>query len=295
MRHWLLLFAFPFAASSQTTGTATILGTLTDSTGAVITGAKVIVVNPDTAFTSATVTNSDGYYVVPYLNPGTYQLSIEAAGFKRYVRDGIILRTNESPRIDVQLELGSVAESVQVTGAPPLLETETSVSGGILGVDTIVKIPVLQKLVFRVLPYLPGTQAVNGQHAVGQRERSLGYTIDGLSGKEPVRGPVGSTNQVVTSTTDALQEVKLYTTGVPAEFGHSGGGQLSAVFRSGTNQLHGSMEDRYTNKQLMHRNFFDVDRFTAPFTYHEITGVVSVRCGFPRSTTATTGLSSCSD
>ncbi|MBI3683228.1 MAG: TonB-dependent receptor [Acidobacteria bacterium] len=274
-RVFVLLLGAALVASGQTTGSATLLGTVMDSTGAVITGVKVTVVNTETSFTSSTVTNNEGYYFVPYLNPGTYQLTIESAGFKRYVRDGIVLRTNESPRIDVQLEVGSVSDSVQVTGAAPLLETETSVAGGVLGVDTIVKIPVMQKLVFRITLYLPGTQVVNGLHAVGQRERSMGYTLDGLSGKEPVRGPVNATNQVVTSTTDALQEVKLYTTGVPAEFGHSGGGQLSAVFRSGTNQLHGSMEDRYVNKNLMHRNYFDVDRFTAPFTYHEITGVVS--------------------
>jgi len=281
-RYLFLLLAAVAVTNAQTTGTATLVGNLTDATGAIIAGAKITVINVDTSFTSTTVTNAEGYYYVPYLNPGTYQLTIEAAGFKRYVRDGVLLRTNEQPRIDVQLEVGSVTESIQVTGAPPLLETETAVAGGILGVDTIVKIPVLQKLVFRLTMYLPGTQVVNGLHAIGQRERAMGYALDGLSGKEPVRGPVGSTNQVVTSTTDALQEVKLYTTGVPAEFGGGGGGLLSAVFRSGTNQLHGSMEDRYTNGRLMHRNYFDVDRFTAPFTYHEITGVVAGPVRIPK-------------
>ena len=283
MIRYLILFIWVLsAANAQTTGTATVVGTVTDPTGAVVAGAKVTAVNVDTSFTSTSITNTEGYYYIPYLNPGRYQVTIEAAGFKRYLREGVTLRTDEQPRLDAQLEVGSVTESIQVTGAPPLLETETSVAGGVLGVETIVKIPVLQKLVFRVLPYLPGTQVVNGLHAVGQRERSMGYSLDGLSGKEPVRGPVGSTNQVVTSTTDALQEVKLYTTGVPAEFGHSGGGLLSAVFRSGTNQLHGSMEDRYTNKELMHRNYFDVDRFTQPFTYHEITGVVSGPVRLPK-------------
>jgi hypothetical protein len=283
VRLFLPLLAAAYTGSyAQTTGTASVVGTVTDSTGAVVAGVKVVAINVGTSFTSETVTNHGGYYLLPYLNPGTYRLSIEAPAFKRYERDGVVLRTNESPRIDVQLEVGSVTESIQVTGAPPLLETETSVAGGILGVDTIVKIPVIQKLTFNILPYLPGTQVINGFHAVGQRERSIGYILDGLSGKEPVRGPVGSTNQVVTSTTDALQEIKLYTTGVPAEFGHSGGGQLSAVFRSGTNQLHGSMEDRYTNKELMHRNYFDVDKFTQPFVYHEITGVVSGPVRIPK-------------
>jgi hypothetical protein len=275
MRYWQLLLLTGSLASAQTTGTATLLGTLTDSSGAVIAGAKVTVTNTATSFTSETVTNAEGYYFVTYLNPGTYQITIEAAGFKRYVRDGVLLRTNESPRIDVALEVGAVTESVQVTGAPPLLETETSASGGVLGVDTFVKIPVLQKLVFRLTLYLPGTQVVNGIHAMGQRERSMGYVLDGLSAKEPVRGAVGATNAVITSTTDAMTEIKLFTTGVPAEFGHSGGGQLSAVFRSGTNQFHGSFEDRYVNKELMHRNYFDVGRPTGPFAYHELTGVAS--------------------
>jgi Carboxypeptidase regulatory-like domain len=279
---FLLLAGTALVASAQTTGTATLLGTLTDSTGAVVAAANVTVVNKETSFTSTTRTNQEGYYFVPYLNPGTYQLSIEAAGFKRYVREGIVLRTNESPRIDVMLEVGAVSEQVQVTATAPLLETETAASGGVLGVEQFVKIPILQKLVFRMTLYLPGTQVVNGLHAMGQRERSMGYTLDGLSGKEPVRGPVNATNQVITSTTDAMTEVKLFTTGLPAEYGHSGGGQLSSVFRSGTNQLHGSMEDRFINKDLMHRNYFDVDRPTGPFNYHEITGVVSGPVRIPK-------------
>src|ERR1043166_8870431 len=177
MRSSLLLFLGVLLASAQTTGSATLLGTLTDSSGAVVAGAKVTVVNTGTSFTSSSVTNAEGYYFVPYLSPGTYHLTIEAPGFKRYVRDGILLRTNESPRIDVALEVGAVTEAVEVTGAAPLLETETSASGGVLGVETFVKIPVLQKLVFRLTLYLPGTQVVNGVHAMGQRDRSMGYAL----------------------------------------------------------------------------------------------------------------------
>jgi hypothetical protein len=133
-----------------------------------------------------------------------------------------------------------------------------------------VKIPVLQKYVFRILLYLPSTSNINGQHVVGQRERSLGYTLDGVGGKEPVRSMVGATNQVTSTTIDALQEVKLYTTGMPAEFGHSAGGLLSTVFKSGTNQFHGSMEDRYIQKALIHRNRLEQLPRNNPFSYHEM-------------------------
>src|SRR5689334_8678022 len=93
------------AAYAQTAGTATLLGNVTDSTGAVVAGAKVAVINPETTATLATLTTAEGTYQVPYLAPGTYTVTVEAAGFKRYVREGLVVRTGEVPRIDVQLEV----------------------------------------------------------------------------------------------------------------------------------------------------------------------------------------------
>src|SRR5712691_5181997 len=111
------------SAFSQTTGTDSVLGLATDSTGSVVAGAKVTVINTGTRFVSNTVTTAEGTYYVPYLNSGTYRITIEAPGFKKYVRDGVVLRTDETPRIDVLLEVGSVSESINVTGGAPLLET----------------------------------------------------------------------------------------------------------------------------------------------------------------------------
>jgi hypothetical protein len=269
-----VLFAFS-AAFAQTTGTATLVGTLSDNTGAVVPGAAVNLVNTETQFVYNGVTNNEGAYYVPNLAPGTYRLTIQAQGFKRYVRDGVILRTSEQPRIDVQLEVGAVTESINVEASAPLLETETTSTGQILEGETIVKIPVLQKYAFRSLLYLPSTSNINGQHVVGQRERSMGYTIDGIGGKEPVRSMVGSTNQVTSTSIDALQEVKLFTTGMPAEFGHSAGGLLSTVFKTGTNLWHGSAEDRYIQKALIHRTKLEQLPRNNPFTYHELSGLMS--------------------
>jgi len=262
------------AALGQTTGLATVVGTVTDNSGAVVSGAAINIVNAETQFVYNGETNNEGGYYVANLSPGTYRLTIQAQGFKRYVRDGIILRTSEQPRLDVQLEVGAVTESVNVTGSAPLLETETTSTGQIMEGETIVKIPVLQKYAFRVLLYLPSTSNINGQHVVGQRERAIGYTLDGVSGKEPVRSMIGSTNQVTSTTIDALQEVKLFTTGMPAEFGHSAGGLLSTVFKSGTNQWHGSAEDRYIQKALIHRTYLEQLPRNNPFTYHELSGTM---------------------
>ena len=116
-------------ALGQATGTATMLGAVTDSSGSVVPGAKITVIQTGTNFTFTSTTTSEGTWYIPNLNSGTYQIKIEAAGFKTYLRDGVQLRTGESPRIDVALEVGNVTESVQVTGTAPLLETETSTSG----------------------------------------------------------------------------------------------------------------------------------------------------------------------
>jgi len=256
---------------SQAAGTATLVGRIGDSSGSVIPGAKVVVVNVDTAFVSVTVTTAEGTYNVPYLAPGSYRMTVESTGFKKYVRDGIQLRTGETPRIDIALEVGAVTESVQVDGAAALLETETSASGLVLSGEQLLKIPVPQKRAIRMLFYYPGASAVNGFHILGQRGGAIGYTMDGVNGKEPGIGITGGTNEQISTTQDAFQEVKVYTTGTPAEFGHSAGGLMSVVFKSGGNDFHGSAENRYINKAMIHRNYLEQLPRTNPFTYHETT------------------------
>ena len=96
-------------AVAQQTGLATLVGTISDPTGARIPGAQVAVVNVDMAFRTEVKTNAEGDYYVPYLRPGTYQITVDAAGFKRFVREGILLRTSEMPRVDIVLEIGATS------------------------------------------------------------------------------------------------------------------------------------------------------------------------------------------
>ena len=251
----------------QAGGRASIVGAVTDQTNSVIVGAEVTATNVNTRVETSSTTTAAGTYLLPNLNPGPYELTIQSEGFKTLVRGGIVLRTSEQPRVDVQLELGSVTESIEVTAAPPLLETETSASGQIIEGDTIVKMPILQKAMYRMVLYMPDLNVMAGQHAVGQRERAMGYTLDGVSGKQAVAAQQGLTS--ITASLDSIQEFKMWTTGLPAEMGHGSGGQLAGVFKSGTNQLHGSVEDRHLNIELFHRGYFDQLDHGRNFTYHE--------------------------
>jgi len=180
----LFIFAISIVtALGQTAGTATLVGTISDSSGAVLAGAKVTAISTTTAFTSESTTTAEGSYYLPYLAPGEYRMTVEAAGFKRYTREGIVVRTGEMPRINITMELGAVTESVSVSGAAPLLETETSSSGQVLDGDLLIKVPLSQKRAIRIMNYMPGANSIGGFTVLGQRARAMGYTVDGINGK----------------------------------------------------------------------------------------------------------------
>ncbi|HYW47374.1 MAG TPA: TonB-dependent receptor [Bryobacteraceae bacterium] len=260
---------------AQTAGTGTLVGTITDSTGAVMVNATVTVTNVATSFVSKTVTSAAGSYYVPYLAPGTYRLTVEGTGFKRYVSDGIQVSAGEVPRIDVKLEVGAMAESVTVTAVSPLLETETSSTGQIFSGDELTKMPINEKRVTQMLYYYEGTNSMSGFHVLGQRQNMIGFTLDGVEGKEPGIQSYGGTDTQLSAAVDAFEEVKVYTTGTPAEIGHSAGGLEAVIYRSGTNQLHGSAEDQYIDKVLIHRSVLEQTRSPNPFSYHEMSFVAS--------------------
>ena len=158
---WRSIFVLTLATAGvhaqQVAHTGTLTGNVTDPTGAVIGGTKVRVVNLETQVASTVVTNDAGRYFIPYLNPGHYELRVESVGFKAYVRAGIELQAGESPRIDMQLEVGSVSESVMVSGAAPLIDTETSTVSASLGHEQFMeRLFLLQNRSFNVLMYLPG-------------------------------------------------------------------------------------------------------------------------------------------
>ena len=272
----LCLFLIAACAFGQAARTGTLVGTVSDSTGAVIQGARITVKNLETAFVSKGETSGEGAYYVPFLVVGTYELTVEAAGFKTYVQTGIQVRAGEVPRIDVRLEVGATTESVQVTAGAPLLETETSQISQTVEHQVIEQLPIMQMKAQRLLYYVEGLQ-IRGADAsvVGQGTTALGFTLDGVSAKTSIRDSIGDTNTSVQPALDALAEAKVYTTGAPAEIGHASGGMLSMTFKSGTNELHGSAEDRWTNNAMTHRGYLEQGARTNPITFHQIQGTIS--------------------
>ena len=278
MRFIICLFAALFTiAVAQDARTATLVGTVTDATGAAIAGAAVVVTNTDTAFVSRSLTNEEGGYYVPFLAAGPYQLNIEGAGFKTYVRSGITLHAGETPRVDVQLEVGALTEKVSVTAATPLLDTENATAGSLFVAKQLDEMTLQQLKPQRVLYYMEGVMPIAGYHIVGQSETQMGYQMDGISGKQTIRITLSSneTSGFIQPTVDAFEEVKLWSTGTPAEVGHSAGGMVNFTFKSGTNQFHGALEDRFQDRPMYHRQYFEQNARNYPYNYHEGQATIS--------------------
>jgi hypothetical protein len=136
---------------------------------------------------------------VPFLAAGSYELSVEAAGFKKYVRSGMALHAGETPRVDVQLEVGAVTETLNVTAASPLLDTENATAGSIFVAKQLNEMTLQQLKPQRVLYYMEGVTPVAGYHIVGQSETQMGYQMDGISGKQTIRTSLPLTRPAVLS------------------------------------------------------------------------------------------------
>ncbi len=273
--HALLGVSLAFAASQIAAGqaaTGNIIGHVTDSSGAAIAGADVTATNPENGLMFHATTDAEGMFRLYYLAPATYTITFAHAGFASLARTGIVLQSNETPSVDVQLSIGNVLQKIEVTAATPLLETATSTTGSVLAGHEMNQLPIMQRYTWMTMYLMPGVTSMNGFHIDGQRDRGIGYTMDGISGTDPGIGGV-ATNTIMSTTQNAIQEVKLSSTVLPAEYGHSAGGMLSATYRSGTNDFHFEGEDRYVNNDMLHRAYFNLGN--APFSYHELAGLVT--------------------
>ena len=260
----------------QDVQSATVVGTVTDSSGAVVPNASVTVTNTATNVAARVRTNADGAYYVPFQPAGTYEITIESPGFKKYVRNAVVLQIGQTPRIDAQLEVGATGETVEVTAAAPLLSTDDAVVGGTDDAKIIHETPMVQAKPQHLMYYLEGSQVNNdgSYHILGLPSNQINFTIDGSIVKQTPRSAIGEVNNSVTPPVDALMEAQVWTTGIPAELGHSAGGAYNMVTKSGTNDLHFSAEERYINKDFLHRQIFNQGSTNTPFEYHNFDTVL---------------------
>ena len=260
MKRLILLLCLTNAMVMAQIGTSTIAGRVTDTTGAVVPGCAVRVVQPSTNFTFNAVTNADGLYRVQSLPPGLYRLTFESQGFKKVVREDVELTTGNTLAVDLALTVGNVTESVEVTGAAGLLETETSATGTVVSGKVLYDMPLYQRFVNSTMNIVPGMTtggyayggSLGNYHLAGQRAGAIGIFEDGVNGNDQ-----GSGTETIKPIQNATAEVKVLTTLPPAEYGHSAGGVISVVKKSGTNEFHGMGSFYGRWRRMQHRLFYD--------------------------------------
>jgi len=241
----LLLSAAMLHAQGGAAGT--ILGTVMDSSGAVVPNASVAVTNDATNLTSHTQTSATGNYTVPYLNPGVYRVTVQAAGFQEAVIDKISLVFDQQVRVDATLKPGAVTQVIEVQGTQVALDTDTAAVSQLLSNKQVVDLPLNGRNWTSLLFVSAGAVTVGAEMGVmrqgegngisinGGRPESNNYTLDGLGASD-----VALSTPAVILSIDAIQEFKVLSDTYSAEYGFAAN-QVNIVSKSGTNQLHGTL------------------------------------------------------
>jgi hypothetical protein len=240
---------------------STLNGTVTDPQGAAVPSAKVAITNTATGVVNNTVTNDAGLYSVPALVPGTYTVTVEAAGFQKTEQKNIILNPGAPTEVNLTLQVGNASQTVEVTAEAPLLQSESTIIGQTLNTEQVVDLPLGGQRTFTFLARLtPGVQpAENGaRDALGggfsaNGVRSTGennFLLNGVDNNVNVIDFINQTAFVIGPAPEAIGDMQIISNGADAQYGRAAGGILEISLKSGTNQIHGALWEILSNTDL---------------------------------------------
>jgi hypothetical protein len=244
---------------------AAVLGTVLDSSGAVIPDATVQLSSIQTGITRSVVTDRAGNYQFLNTPLGEYQVEAEIAQFKGVISDVFTVAAGARQRVDLALELGAATETVEVTGAALLIETDTSERSTVIGSTQAVDLPLNGRSYADLTLLTPGTAqslrgALSGRdasfHVNGQRSSFNNFSLDGVDNNAYGTSNHGFSSQVVQLSPDAVGEFQVVTDSYPAEYGRAGGAVINAAYRSGSNEFHVTLWEFLRNTELNAVGFF---------------------------------------
>src|ERR1700752_3157640 len=274
---FLMLVAALLATSSASAqSTATVQGTVTDSKGAVLPNATVIVRNKNTSTERTTQTDSDGNYQVAALPVGLYSIEVRVQGFKTGVADQVTLEVAKIVVQNFQMDVGAISEQVSVSSDVPVIETATTSVGTVINQRTVQEIPLNGRHFVDLGLLIPGsvtppqngflTAPLRGQgsfafNTAGNREDTVNFMINGVNLNDMVQNQITFQPSINT-----VQEFKVDNSTFSAEYGRNSGAITNIATRSGTNEFHGEVFEFFRNSALDARNFFE--RTTEPAPFH---------------------------
>jgi hypothetical protein len=260
IRRLLLTLILAGLALHAQEGTGTITGQVLDATGAGVPGARVIARNTQTGIERTAQSNDSAIYNFPILPIGTYNVTVEKEGFKKYVQTGFPLEIDQHARIDFKLEIGATSESVQVTAEAPLTQTDTSSVGSVIDNQKVVEMPLNGRQFYSLALLAPGVAPPaqgsilsfrGGFNVAGASELNNNFTLNGLENNDQLLSAPAFRPSV-----DAIQEFKILTGVFPAEYGRNSGSQVIVTTKAGGNQFHGSAYEFLRNQVTDAKNFF---------------------------------------
>jgi hypothetical protein len=259
MRVLALLLGITALALAQNPS-ATVVGRVTDPTGAVVPGVTVKITNLDTNITQQASSNEVGDFTVPYLNPGRYSLEAATAGFKSFRQAEFSLAVEQTLRIDIPLTVGAATEAIEVKDSPAVLNTESSARGEVTTHEEIAEMPLdgrnFSDLALLTGGVIPKADGADGQYAVnGARSDNIAFLVDGMNNTQR-----RNTGPVMQLPLEGVQEFKMMTSGYSAEYGRYAGGVLTVVTKSGTNRLRGALFEFIRNDAFDAVGYFDVEK-----------------------------------
>ena len=240
--------------------TASITGTISDQSGAAVLGATVTATSQERGQTYTAVTNESGLYRIAQLPVGSYSLKVEKAGFASASHPPFVLTLNQVARVDVAMKVGQASETVEVTGAAPVMETDTTQVDTVINASTNDNLPLASRNYVQLTLLAPGAVSTdpssfnNGNNTGGyggrplingNREQANNFLLDGMDNNQVSDNLLG-----YTPAPDAIQEFNLITNNAPAEFGNFEGGIVNATIKSGTNAFHGDVWEFFRNDKL---------------------------------------------
>ncbi|PYV80408.1 MAG: hypothetical protein DMG93_19070 [Acidobacteria bacterium] len=261
------LALFGITALNAQVDTGSITGTVTDASGAVVTGAKVTLTNEGTGASLTTTTGADGVYKFSPVRVGSYKIDAVSQGFQTTTQSGVKVDIGSSVALNFSLKPGSQTETIEVTAATPVLQTQDASVGQVVDQRSVNDLP-LNGRNFTFLAQLVqgvnspqsdtrGNAASGAFSANGFRPAQNNYMLDGIDNNSDTVDFLNGTNYVVLPPVDAIQEFRVQTTDFSAEYGRSGAAVLNATLKQGTNQFHGSVWEFFRNDKLDARDFFE--------------------------------------
>ena len=253
-------------ANAQSTG-GRIRGTVTDPSGGAVVGAKVSLLNEANGTQRDSQASATGEYIFLEVPVGNYQVQVNHPGFKKYLRKGIVVNLNEVVNLDIPLVVGGSTETVEVTGAPPLVDTTSTQLGAVVGERAVSNLPLAQRDAYQLLQLQPGVQSQVGLDTVygsdragvvsvnGGRGRDNNFTVNGGDGNDQFAGL-----PAIQPSPDAIEEFRVLTNTFDAEYGRNSGAVVNVVTKSGSNDLHGTAYEFFRNKNLNAKGFFDTQK-----------------------------------